>query len=323
MRSIRWTSTGLLALALISLPACNCGGESGTKDGGGKTDSGITDGGAKDGGTKDGGSDGGAVACIPPDVLIALDRTLTMHRLADGNTPPDTDAGHAASKWSMAINGIEQLTAAPLDQGIRFGLELWPKQSAGCITLASRIQGNGATNPNCEDPEIVVPPALNTGATISALLDPETTLICTSTPTGAALIGARTYLEANRLAGRQQFVALVTDGADWDFSCPNPSPLGVVDQLTDAGISTLIVGFSAESSLMNGVGGAFLNDMACAGGTAKGFPAPCVKNDAGVYRAKDPDAGVGNSLFYAATNTVELVGALRTFAKTVCCDCIN
>ena len=63
--------------------------------------------------------------------------------------------------------------------------------------------------------------------------------------------------------------------------------------------------------------------MACAGGTAKGFPSTCAKNASGVYRAKDPDAGVGNSLFYAATNTTELVSALRAFAKTVCCDCIN
>lgn len=313
-----WKLVGLVALSVLVLPACNCG-----DPGAGKTDSGsggdsgtMTDGGAKDGGT----GDGGMLACIPPDVLIALDRTQTMHRMADGMTPADTDAGRALSKWSMAINGIEQLTAAPLDQGIRFGLELWPKQSAGCITLSDRLRDGGATNVACEDPEIVVPPALGTGATIASKLDPETTPICFSTPTGAGLIGARNYLAANKLIGRQQFVALVTDGADWDQSCPNPNPLGIVDELADAGIATLIVGFSAEASLTNGVGGAFLNDMACAGGTAKGFPAPCTKNANGVYRATNPDAG---TVFYAATNTVELVTALRTFAKTVCCDCIN
>lgn len=312
---MRFLLSSIFVAAALSLNACSCGVDPGRSDSG----SGGGAGGGKDGGP----GDGGAVACIPPDVLIALDRTLTMHRKADGTAPLDTDAGRATSKWSMAINGIEQLTAAPLDQGIRFGLELWPKQSAGCITLSERLNNMGATNPNCENGEIVVPPGLGAGAAISSLLDPETTKICTSTPTGAALLTARAYLDANRGTGRQQFVALVTDGADWDFSCPNPNPLGIVDQLTDAGISTIIVGFSAESSLQNGVGGAFLNDMACAGGTAKGFPAPCTKNANGVYRATDPDAGAGNSLFYAATNTAELVGALRAFAKTVCCNCIN
>lgn len=302
-------------VALLVLPACNCGGDPLKPDAGG-ADAGTN--------THDGGaSDAGAVVCIPPDVLIALDRTVTMFRTADAMSPPDTDAGRATSKWSMAINGIEQLVAPPFDQGIRFGLELWPKESAGCITLAQRLQGTVATNPSCEEPEIVIPPAVGAGTMISTLLDPETTRLCGSTPTGSALIGARTYLEANRLDGGKQFVVLITDGADWDVTCPSPNPLGIVDQLTDAGISSIIVGFSAETSLMYGVGGAFLNDMACAGGTAKGFPAGCTKNANGVYRATNPDAGPGNSLYYAASNAAELNTTLRTFARTVCCDCIN
>lgn len=260
--------------------------------------------------------------CVPPDVLIALDRTLTMHRTAAGLTPSDTPAGHATSKWSMAINGIEQLTTAPLDSTVRFGLELWPKQSQGCISLTQRIQGVNATNPSCEGPEINIEPALDTGAAISSLLDPEATLICTSTPTGEALIGARTFLETHRDGGREQFVVLVTDGADWDFSCPNPNPLSVVDGLADAGIATLIVGFSAEASLQNGVGAAFLNDMACAGGTAKGFPVPCTQVN-GHYRATNPDAGGTDALFYTATDATELATALRVFTRTICCGCIN
>lgn len=276
----------------------------------------------RDAGATDGGSSDASVECLAPDVLIALDRTLTMHRTATGATPADTDAGHATSKWSMAITAIEQFTAAPLDGTIRFGLELWPRQSPGCITLGQRIRGDGATNPSCEGPEVPLAPALANGAAISALLDPESTLICTSTPTGDALIGAQRHLEVRRVEGREQFVALVTDGADWDVSCPSPDPLLAVDGLADAGISTLVIGFSAEASVRNGVGAAFLNDLACAGRTAKTFPAPCVADAQGRLRARVPDAGATDALFYSATNTAELVDTLRVFARRVCCGCI-
>jgi hypothetical protein len=94
----------------------------------------------------------------------------------------------------------------------------------------------------------------------------------------------------------------------------------VVDGLSDAGIETLVVGFSAEMSLQNGVGAAFLNDMACAGHTAKNFTTSCFVTDAGTYRAVMNDGG---ALFYTATNASELVTTLRDFTRTVCCGCIN
>ena len=237
----------LLILSSFCFAACQCDPGQGTIHGG--TDAGH-DAGLPDAAVIDAGSD-----CIPPDVLITLDRTLTMHRTAEGLTPADTDAGHATAKWTMAINGIEELVAPPLDATVRFGLELWPRAEAGCVTLSQRIQGMNATNPSCEGPEIPIEPALGTGAAIRALLDPETTVICTSTPTGAALLGARSFLESRRDAGQAQYVVLVTDGADWDFSCPNPNPLGVVDGLSDAGIFTLVVGFSAEMSVFQRRGG--------------------------------------------------------------------
>lgn len=308
-----------LVLLAMFLVRCNCAGEVviGGSDGGPDSGAGGSSGGAGGGG---GGSDAGTTVCVPPDVLIALDRTLTMHRKPDGTTPMDTDAGRASSKWAQAIDGIERLTASPFDEGIKFGLELWPRARPQCTTLSQRLQGIMATNPSCEEPEVLIPPALRTGAQIATTLDPETTPICFSTPTGAALIGANEFLQQNRTDGGQQFIVLVTDGADWDFSCPNPNPLAVVDGIRDAGVSTLIVGFSAEASLTNGVGAAFLDDMACAGGTAKGYPGTCFVNDAGVYRAKNAgDAG----LFYVASDAAELSNALREFGKTICCNCIN
>ena len=319
----------LLAAVSFTLicSACNCGNtyiiDGGEPDsghaGGGTTGTG---GGTAGIGGGTAGVGGGDPNCIPPDVMIALDRTLTMHFRPDGTNPTDAPA-YATSKWAMAISGIEQLAVPPVDQGVRFGLELWPKEEPGCVTLAQRVENTAnATNAICEGPEIVIEPALGTGAQIATTLDPATTKICLSTPTGSALIGAGAFLQAHREAQRKQFVVLVTDGADWDQSCPTPNPLEVVDTLTDAGIATLIVGFSADSSLQSGgVGAGFLNNMACAGGTARGFANACETNDAGVYRAKPGDAG---TLFYVATDTQQLVSSLRDFTKTVCCgDCIN
>lgn len=261
--------------------------------------------------------------CIAPDMLIALDRTLTMHRDVNGVTPADTPDAHASSKWALAIQGIKQLVAPPLDQGIRFGLELWPKAEPGCITLGQRLEGWDASNQACEEGEVVVDTDLGTGGKIAAALDPEKTPICFSTPTGKGLLTASGYLDLQQGPGKTQIVALVTDGADWDTSCPDPNPLGVVDQLRAQGIKTIIVGFTAETSLTNGVGAAFLNDMACAGGMAKDSATNCVKNSSGQDRAKDPDAGPSGTLFYVATNPNELASSLSAVAKTVCCGCVK
>ncbi len=321
--TFRWTAL-LALLAAGSAAAFACGDDSASSGPvlreGTPADASTSGPGFGEGGLE---QEGGSVTCVAPDMLIALDRTQTMHRTANGDTPPDTAAGHATSKWWMAIEGIEQLTAPPFDQGVRFGLELWPKLAPGCVTLQTRIQGDSGTNASCLEGEVVVDTALGTGGKIAQLLDPETTPICFSTPTGSALAVAKTYLEARKEVGKKQFVVLVTDGADWDVSCPTPNPLDIVDQLATAGISTVIVGFSAEASLTNGVGAAFLNDMACAGGTAKGFPAGCTKNAKGAWRATDPDAGPSGRLFQAATNTTELSTSLRDLAKTVCCDCVK
>lgn len=265
-----------------------------------------------------GGQGGGSPGCQPPDVLITLDRTLTMHKTPSGGTPVDAP-DYPSSKWFQAITAIDQLVAPPLDNTIRFGLELWPKEAEGCITLAERVENTKqATNMFCEAGEIVVPPALATGTAIQAALDPATTKICISTPTGSALLTGLDHLKSIAAPGRPQFVALVTDGADWDQSCPDPNPLSIVQQMATDGVKTFIVGFSAEGEVQpGGVGAAFLNDMACAGQTAKGFPAPCAQMGAG-YVAVDPG---GPALYLQAGNGGELSAALKGVATEVCCDC--
>jgi len=190
----------------------------------------------------------------------------------------------------------------------------------GCLTLAEKVMGGVATNPACEDGDILVPPALGTTANIAPLLDPTTAHICTSTPTGAALLTAMAYLKANKSPGRGQYIMLVTDGADWDQTCPMPDPLGITQQLAKDGIKTFMVGFSATGDIKpGGTGAPFLNNMACAGLTAKGFPDTCVMTAAG-YAAKDP---TGQTLYLLASDGAALTTAFNGIATDLCCNCVN
>ena len=263
---------------------------------------------------------GGGPSCVPPDVLIALDRTLTMHKTPDGSEPTDAPA-YASTKWFQALTAIKGLVTPKLDQNIRFGLEMWPRDPGkGCLTLTEKVMGLAATNPSCEDGDILVPPALGTSGKIAPLLDPATAHICTSTPTGAALNTASAYLKANKSPDRGQFIMLVTDGADWDQSCPTPDPLPITQQLAKDGIKTFMVGFSATGDVKpGGTGAPFLNNMACAGMTAKGFPDTCVMTPTG-YAAKDP---AGETLYLQASDGAALTTAFNGIAAEICCNCVN
>lgn len=270
----------------------------------------------------DGAGDGGSPAgCVAPDMLIALDHTLTMSRRPDGTEVPNTAKGRAQTRFAQAIDAIHRVTGASLDTGIRFGLELWPKTEEGCATLETYLGGAEITNERCQGAETVVVPALGAGAAIASALDVRTTKICRSTPTGPALLDAKVTLDGLKDGVRRQYVVLVTDGADWDRSCPDPDPVEVVDQLAAAGVETLLISFSAERADGGSAAGdqAFLNDLACAGHSAKGFPDSCEKRG-DVYRAKPGETGV---LYYPATNGDELLAGLSSFAQNVCCNCVK
>lgn len=266
-------------------------------------------------------SSSGAGVCVPPDLLIALDRTLTMHFQPNGTEPTDAPS-YTQSKWSQAITAIETLVKPPVDTTIRFGLELWPKEEPGCITLAQRVENTqSATNPFCSPAEVLVPPALGAGASIQAALDPTTTKICISTPTGDGLLTAASALAAIKQPDREQFILLVTDGADWEQSCPTPDPVETAQALAAAGVKTFVLGFSATGDIMTGgIGAPFLNDMACAGMTAPDLATNCVMGANGMV-AKDPT--MGPMLYYQASDAAALGKALEDVAALVCCDCVK
>lgn len=270
-------------------------------------------------GTGDGGGDSDgrtadADSCEAPDMLVLLDRTMSMHRRPDGTTPPDTVAGRMQSKWFIAIDAVEKLTAQ-FETGVRFGLTLFPRDpgSGACVTLSERIQGQTATNPMCEAGEYLVAPNVATAGAIAAAIDPDTTLLCNTTPIGAGLDTAKTALASTRDPIRDQYVLFVGDGAD---TCDEPLVLANTQALARDGVKTFVVAFDGSGT---GIDQGLLNDMACAGQTATGFPSPCTDDGAGNYRATDR---AGAALFLQAENGMSLATALAGIGDQVCCGCV-
>jgi hypothetical protein len=290
--------TNLRALLTLTILGCSTSTPPTAPDGGGST---IPD-------APDAGS------CVAPDVLVVLDRTMSMSRRPDGTMAPDTAAGHMETKWYIAVTAIQAVTAR-LGATVLFGLELFPRDPGGgvCVTLQQRLDGTGATNPTCEVGEIAVSPALATAPQISAVLDPETTLLCKSTPIGAALGTAQTELASIRDATRDQYVVFIGDGRD---TCDEALALANADALATAGVTTFVVAFDgSEVGINNGL----LNDLACAGQTASSFPTPCTIDADGHYRATDRE---GAALYLVAEDATALTTALDAISGEVCCGCL-
>ncbi len=232
----------------------------------------------------DGASTGDASQCDPPDMLIVLDRSDSM-----GASPgTGSDGGALPSKWTLAVQAVDAITAAPTDTQLRYGLEVLPKASGLC--------GTG---------EPLVPIDLGQGATIASTL--AKTPLVYGTPIGGALQLAETTLGAAKVTGRDQFVILVTDGAE---TCSTNGPVPVVQALAAAGVKTYVVGFGGA------VDKALLDDMACAGMTATGFSTNCKKTSAGYV-----SNGTTNTLYFSALDGTSLKKALATIAGSVCCGC--
>ena len=281
--------------------------------------------------TADGGSSGGFLGgdgsasdaqgnCTAPDMLIVLDHTDSMSAEPTGKKPPNTMAGHMLSKWYLATQAIKAVVAPPADTKISFGLELFPLDpqtvDAGtgmgtCMTLSQLLSGMPSTNKQCQPAEVPVPPAPGTGTTITNLLAPETLRLCVSTPIALALGTARAELQSIA-HGVAQYVLLVTDGGE---TCKG-DVVGVAQQLAAAGIKTFVVGFGGVTGT-GGVNVPLLDNVACAGETAPGFPAPCTKG-AGGYTATST---TGAPLFYSAQDGASLQTALQAITKSVCCGC--
>jgi hypothetical protein len=322
----RWLSFGLVGLALVFAYAC--AGTSGSADssttgstsanggaGGSMTGQGTGGSGFKGAG----GGTGGGMNCEPPDMLIVLDRTMSMHRQPNGTPAVDTPGGLKESKWWIAVEAVEVATAT-YSQGIRFGLELFPKDpgNGACVTLQQRISGTTATNPNCQQGEVLVEPDLSTSAAIDMAIDPLTSVLCKSTPiakgletTSAALLA----LEQGSNTEREQYALLITDGQD---TCSALDALQEVQAMAAAEVKTYVVGFHASGG--TGVDVPQLNNMACGGHTATDFANNCVDDGQGNYSW---DSLALPIVYIVAEGADSLNVALTNIAAEVCCDCID
>jgi hypothetical protein len=304
---MRWL-VGILAVVLVG--ACGDDGAAidagnGNGDGGATTDSGPT---------IDAGPRPDAENCQPPDMLIVLDRTMSMHRRPDGSVPADTMAGHMESKWYLAITALEEVTSN-LDATIRFGLEMFPLDPGmdQCVTLSQRIQGTTASNTGCQEGAVDVSPDLNTATAIDNAMDPETTRLCTSTPIGAGLGTAISELSLIADPIRDQYAILLTDGQD---TCDEDLSLYNAQMLGAAGVGLYVIGFDGSG---NGVDHGHLNDLACAGRTAPDPATNCMTDGMGGFIATDRS---GPTLYLLADTASVLTEQLEDVAGDVCCNCI-
>ena len=290
---------------------------------GGASSSGASSSGASSsGGSFGDGSAGEGGSCTPPQVLIVLDHTDSMSDTPGGTKPANTDAGHAQTKWELACNAIKALVAPPADTKLAFGLELFPLDPATvtdaggtgkCQTLTALIGGTASTNTQCQPGEINFAPAEGNGNAISTFLDPETVRLCVSTPIALALTTAGQELKKIAQPNVAQYVLLVTDGAE---TCKG-DVVAAAQTLAAAGVKTFVVGFGAADAGSAGVDSKLLDQVACAGETAIGFPAPCTDTDAG-YTATST---TGPNVFYLAEDGNTLATTLQGITSKLCCGC--
>lgn len=269
-----------------------------------------------------------AVNCEPPDLLVMLDRTMTMHFRPDGTETPAAEnnpAGRAKTKFGIAIDALKGALTT-YDTQVRFGVSLWPRERDGCYLVKERIDMSyGAppprpANASCERGEITSPPGLGNAAGTVPLLDVETVPLCTTTPLGPALDGAGEYLATIKNPKRAQYLMLITDGADYDASCPSPmytDPIVKLHTLAEGGIKTFVIGFGADFST-SGVDPAKMNKLACAAQTAKDFATTCKKSAAGPYEPVDPSA-MAKRLYLEATDKATLDASLGAVAAALGC----
>ncbi|MGH7298677.1 MAG: VWA domain-containing protein, partial [Polyangiaceae bacterium] len=110
-----------------------------------------------------------------------------------------------------------------------------------------------------------------------------------------------------------QYLLLVTDGAE---TCKG-DVVAAAQTLAAAGVKTFVVGFGTADAGSSGVDSKLLDQVACAGETAIGFPAPCTQTDAG-YTATST---AGPPIFYLAEDGASLQTTLQAITSKLCCGC--
>jgi hypothetical protein len=234
----------------------------------------------------------------------------------DGTRPLDTTDERAQTKLAIAATAVKTAIAAPADGTVRFGLELFPRvpspDQGACVTLSARLEGTAPTNPACDPGEISVPPALANSGSIAAALDPEAMLLCDSSPLGEALGVALPALDPQR----KRYAVLITGG---DTTC-SADAVAKASDLKVAGVPTFVIAIGTKGDPDAGlVDNRLMNEVACAGGTARSFDQACVQDEAGTgYSPRQP---TGAHLYASVVTVSDLVQAIGAIVGSVCCGC--
>jgi hypothetical protein len=199
---------------------------------------------------------------IVPDILIVLDRSLSM--------APDANAT-STDRWDGSVAAINQ-TVAAFDGTISFGLMTFPAFDS------RQLQRAGSTSVEIQCPTGTLDVELGPRRAVQIAETLEGLVPGGSTPTGPTLIAALDVLRgaAKLYAGTlvPRYVLLVTDG---DPNCAGPpafdgsdplarrQALDAVEALTAAQIKTYVVGFQTAGTTFVDQ----LDEMAALGGTGE------------------------------------------------------
>ena len=216
-----------------------------------------------------------AETCDPAKVMVVLDKSSSMQTGTIG----------AATKWSIAVDGLGQVLAAYEDKA-ELGLMTFPKPN------------------QCAPGGLDVAPARNNRAAILGALATPPPTGGNWTPMAQTLDVAAT--EPSLQGPGARHVIVVTDGWQWcDPYDPATRYDGVdaVGRLQAQGITTWVVGFGAE------VDASALNQMAMVSDTERPSCDPT---------SDDPAAT--NNCYFQVNNATELVAALSTIVGTISDD---
>lgn len=211
-----------------------------------------------------GGGCGGTeveITPVPPNLMIALDRSCSMRRDLSGAL---NIAG--PNKWTYSVDAIEKMTT-DFDDRMRFGLVLFPDTTGG----------------NCQqdDPAVAIGP--DNEAAIVSLLTAALDTADPNYPDGPCVTNIDTAIEqvsqdaALTDPDRPNYALLITDGqqAGCNAAGGDAGTEAILASMHAAGISTFVVGFGG------GVDPAQLDAFAVAGGVPlAGMPKYYQANDA-------------------------------------------
>lgn len=184
---------------------------------------------------------------LPPDILILLDRSLSM--ADDINDKTCAGGCGANSKWSLMTAAINQAVAAS-ETKIKWGLKFFGNDNG----TTCGVTANAA-----------VDPGLMNAAAIAAAIG--NTAPATSTPTTAAEKSAGQYL-ATLTDQNPKFVLLATDGqptcgSGGATAADDANAIASVMSVATMGYQTFVVGIATTGM---GMADMTLNAMATAGG---------------------------------------------------------